>query len=85
MTIWYCQVKQILNAMRDVEVFDEIVCCPGQGGGAMRMKREYASKCQLVRTNSRIIVAWKGPWRARPRGDRPHMAKWVTAQPAVAQ
>jgi hypothetical protein len=38
---------------------------------------------QLVGTNTRLVVAWKGPRSALPRGDRPHEAVWDDAQPAV--
>lgn len=47
----------------------------------MTCRQVYASSSQLVGTNTRIVVAWKGPRAALPRGDQQHQALWEAVQP----
>eukprot|EP01050_Picozoa_sp_SAG11_P006496 SAG11_NODE_506_length_8881_cov_10.836825_4_plen_579_part_00 len=57
--------------MDNVQVLDEIVVTRSLGGASVRMGRAgvFAGKSQLISTNTRIVVAWKGALDARPRGD----------------
>jgi hypothetical protein len=55
--------------MTGVTLLDEVVVTAAHGSAPMRAAGLYTGSCSLVRTNTRIVVAWKGDLRKRPRGD----------------
>jgi hypothetical protein len=65
------EVKTILNNIDGVSLQDEVVMVSGDGGsGAMRMDQSYR-RCQLVNTNTRLVVAWKGNRSSMPSATWP--------------